>query len=190
MNAEQYPFSFRLKNVPIAEAVTDAAVRLTTKGWGTLNFAQSYKNFPKQISGLYDKLVINENLEADIPEIWVEFYRGGKLLMTGYAYDDGSNGRLSHLELFSADVITQDGIAANMPMKQVLANGGKYADHDMWGEGCWVGNTFVMFDVSKLTQAARTRCRNAARAGSTCALKAADVQATNTTSVIFVLKKF
>ena len=190
MNAEQYPFSFRLKNVPIAEAVTDAAVRLTTKGWGTLNFAQSYKNFPKQISGLYDKLVINENLEADIPEIWVEFYRGGKLLMTGYAYDDGSNGRLSHLELFSADVITQDGITANMPMKQVLANGGKYADHDMWGEGCWVGNTFVMFDVSKLTQAARTRCRNAARAGNTCALKAADVQATNATSVIFVLKKF
>lgn len=187
MNVEQYPFSFRLKNVPIAVASTDAALRLTTKGWGALNFAQSYKNFPKQLPGLYDKLEIRENSEADVPEVWVEFYRGETLLMTGYAYDDGSNGRLSHIELFSADVMTQDGIAVNMPMKQVLANGGEYVEHDMWGEGCRVGNTFVMFDVSQLTSAARTRCRNAARAGNTCVLKATDVQTTNATSVIFLL---
>lgn len=188
LNVEQYPFSFRLKNVPIAEASTDEGVRISRKGWGALDFTKPYKQFPQAVPGLYTRLVVNENLEADIPEIWVEFYNGNQLVMTGLAYDDGSNGKLSRLELFSPKVMTEDGIAVNMPMKQVLARGGKYEDHDMLGEGCEVGHTFVLFDVSKLTAAARTRCRNAARSGNTCQLNAADVSATNATSVIFVLQ--
>lgn len=188
MNVEQYPFSFRLKNVPIAEASTDEGVRISRKGWGALDFSKSYKQFPKSVPGLYTRLVVNENLEADIPEIWVEFYNGDQHVMTGYAYDDGSDGKLSRLELFSPKVMTEDGIAVGMPVKAALARGGAYMENEMLGEGCMVGNTFILFDTSKIPAAVLTKCRRAAQAGNSYPLSAANAPAVNVQNVIFMLQ--
>lgn len=188
MNVEQYPFSFRLKNVPIAEASTDEGVRISRKGWGALDFSKSYKQFPKSVPGLYTRLVVNENLEADIPEIWVEFYDGNRHVMTGYTYDDGSNGKLSRLDLFSPKVMTEDGIAVGMPVKAALARGGAYMENEILGEGCMVGNTFILFDTSKIPAAVLAKCRRAAQAGNTYPLSAANAPDVNVQSVIFRLR--
>lgn len=187
-NAEQYPFSFRLKNVPIAEASTDEGVRISRKGWGALDFTKPYKQFPQSVPGLYTRLVVNENLEADMPEIWVEFYNGNQLVMTGYAYDDGSDGKLARLELFSPKVMTEDGIAVGMSVKAALARGGAYMENELLGEGCLVGNTFILFDTSKISATVLAKCRRAAQAGNTYPLSAANAPAVNVQSVIFMLQ--
>ena len=188
MNAEQHPFSFRLKNVPIAEASTEEGVRISQKGWGALDFTRPYKQFPKSVPGLYTRLVVNENLEADFPEIWVEFYDGNRHVMTGYAYEDGSNGKLSRLELFSPKVMTEDGIAVGMSVKAALARGGAYMEDELLGDGCMVGNTFILFDTSKIPASVLTKCRRAAQAGNTYPLSAANAPAVNVQSVIFLLQ--
>ena len=149
---------------------------ITSQGIGKIKIGAKIDKLPKTVSGLYDKLVMEEEEEfyeggdSDIVTLY-KAYSGDQLIFTIRPYD----GKVYGIEVNDASVTTQNGLSlASTPAELLEAGAKTHIDNDGY-EGLLCDG--VLFICNELTRSGVKKAEEAYASGLDVEMTASDFKA-------------